>query len=159
MAEAMVLFLFHQLEPLGLVDLPRRVEYVVGPKHHLAVGRSLCEANAFLYQTTADAEAARRGLDVEQTQLGDGFRFGDAEDCPHDLSIPLGHPAALPLRILILDEPGADLGYECLEALVPTVLLIVDNSLSVDDPAHVAGLVRAQDIGRGGRGSQTKQSL
>src|SRR6266566_392651 len=159
MAEAMVLFLLHQLEPLGFVDLPRRVENVVGPEHHLAIAGALREADTFLDQAIADTEAARRTLDVQQPELGNGLRFGDAEDCSHDLSVPLGHPAPLPFRVLIFYEASADLGCECLEVLVPTVLLVVENALPVDDPAHISGLVRAQDIGRRGRWSQTEESL
>src|SRR5438046_9129926 len=108
MAEAMVLFLPPQLEPLGLVDLPRRVENVVGPEHHLAIASALREADTFLDQAIADTEAACRTLDVQQPELGNGLRFGDAEDCSHDLAVTLGHPAPIPFRVILFHEDSED---------------------------------------------------
>ena len=87
-------------------------------------------------------EAARRRLDEQQAKLRDRLRFGNDEDRADDLSVALGDPAALALRIEVVDEVGDDARDEGLEAFVPAVLLGVEHAVAMDDPAHVAGAVR-----------------
>jgi hypothetical protein len=61
----------------------------------------------------------------------------------------LGDPAAFFRRIVIVYEIRDDLCDQSFEALIPAVLLGVEDTMAVDDPAHVTWLVPAQEEGLG----------
>jgi len=68
----MVSFLFDQVEPLSLADVPRRVEDAVGPQHYFAIATRTSERDAFIDEPSADTQPARCRFDVKETQLCNG---------------------------------------------------------------------------------------
>jgi hypothetical protein len=86
------------------------------------------------------------GLDEQQAELGHRFRVLDDEHGADDLAVLFRDPAAFLLRVVPGDEPGYDARDQRLEALIPPVLLGVQRAVTVDDPAHVAGLVGAEHV-------------
>ena len=59
-------------------------------------------------------------------------------------------PAALAGSVEIVDKGGGDLRDQRLETCVEAVFLGIKNAVAMNDPADVARLVRAQDVGRPG---------
>src|SRR5690349_19943214 len=105
----MVTRLLDQLESGGLVDAAGRAQYVVGPERQPLVALGAGEGDAFVDQPCADAEAARRMLDIEQPKLRYIGRLAHDEDRADHLALALGAPGALPVRIELLDEFAKDL--------------------------------------------------
>src|SRR5262245_48102351 len=138
--EAVVRLLVHQAKPGLLVDLPGGEQDAVGPERELAVAALPREPDALGHEPGADAEAAGAGLDQQQAQPGDGLRPPDHEHRADGLGVLLRDPAALPLRLVVLDELGHDGGHQRLEALVPSVFLGVERAVPAHHPAHVAPL-------------------
>src|SRR5215208_4766143 len=147
-AERVVLFFGDEAEPLGDIDLARRVQDVVRPERQLRIAGLPREADALAHQPSAEPEPARLRLDIEEPQLRDLVRLPDQEHRADGLALDLGDPAALAPSVEALDETGADLGDERLEAFVPAVFLVIEDGLTVDHPADVAGPVRAQHVAR-----------
>src|SRR5438874_9836257 len=83
-------------------------------------------------------------LDNQEPQLGAARAFLHHEYRADRLAVHLGDPAALALRVEVLDEFGGDLGDQRLEAHAPAVFLLVDRAVRPDHPAHVTGPVWAQ---------------
>src|SRR6516164_6465096 len=83
---------------------------------------------------------------MQQSQLCDFVRCLRNEDGTNPFSILFRNPAAFALRIVIPDKLRYDFRRQCLVRFVPSVLLRVENSLPMDDPAHVARLVLPQQI-------------
>src|SRR5262249_42157191 len=81
-------------------------------------------------------------------KLSDLLRLLHEEDAAHVLPAPLCNPAALPLRVVPLDELGNDARKQPLALLIPAVLLRVESGVALDHPAEVAGLRRAKDDGQ-----------
>ena len=106
------------------------------------------EADALVDEPLADAEPARARLDEQQSQLGHLLRLPDEEHGADDLAVAFGDPAALARRIEVVEEVGDDARDERLELGVVAPLARVERAVAVDDPAHVARLVRAQQDGR-----------
>src|SRR6185312_9816211 len=96
-----------------------------------------------VHQPRADAETARRGIDVEEAKLGRFVVLMDEEDRADHGSAALGDPAILLTRLEVQNEVGADSGNQSLIADVPAILLGVEHRLAMDDPAHVADAMRA----------------
>src|SRR5438067_13077494 len=63
---------------------------------------------------------------------------------PHPFARALGDPAAAAPWIEVAQELGDDVGDQRLEQRAPTVLLLVEDAVALDHPAHVAGTVRPQ---------------
>src|SRR5260370_66996 len=145
-AEAPVRLLVDQAEAGGLVDAPGGAQHAVGPQRELPVAGVPREAHALVHEARADAEPARLRLDQQQPQLGDGLRVLDEEHGADDLAVLLRDPAALPPRVVVLDERRHDARDQRLEALVPAVLLRVQRAVAVDEPAHVARLVGPEHV-------------
>ena len=122
------------------------MENAVRPESDLAITDSPREGNAFIHEAAADAQATRRRLDVEQPQSGDSLRILHTENRANDFSVTLSDPASLPLGVEALEEFRGDFRYERLESLIPPILLIVEDPLTVGDPADVSGLWRPNDI-------------
>src|SRR6266513_2253799 len=118
----------HRREAGPLVDAPRRDE--------LAIARGPGERDALVDEPLSDPVPARAGFDEQQPELRDGVALPDAEDRADPLAVELGDPAALALRVEVLDELRDDGRDEGLEALVPAVLLPVERAVTLDDPAH-----------------------
>src|SRR6476659_4585910 len=118
------------------------MENAVRPESDLAITDSPREGNAFIHEAAANAQATRRRLDVEQPQSGDSLRILHTENRANDFSVALGDPASLALRIEALKEFRGDFRDERLESLIPPMLLIVEDPLTVGDPADVSGLRR-----------------
>ena len=68
LAERVVGLFRDQFEAGRLVDAAGRGEDVVGPQGQLAVAVGAGETNTLVDEPVADAEAARRGLDIEEAQ-------------------------------------------------------------------------------------------
>src|SRR5439155_5686553 len=144
--EAAVTFLAHQVKPGLLVDVPGRVEHVVGPEHDLAIAYLPGEADAFADQARPDPETTRGRLDQEQAQLGHAARPLDEEDRADDFALALRDPAALALGVVALDELGDDVGDQRLEARIPPVFSGVQYTVAMHHPSHVAGPVASHAI-------------
>ena len=120
-----MLFLAHDLESGLPVNMSGRLENTLRPQNHLVVSRPAGEADTFVNELSADAQAARFRFDVEQPQLRSvAGRVGD-ENRAHSVSLALRDPAAFAPGIVVLDEPRDDLGGQRFIASVPTVLLDV----------------------------------
>src|SRR4051794_20248091 len=74
-AERVVLFLGEEAEPLGDIDLARRVQDVVRPERQLRIAGLPREADAGAHQPSAEPEPARFRLDIEEPQLRDLVRL------------------------------------------------------------------------------------
>src|SRR5712691_1933800 len=155
--EAAMRLFVHQAEAGLFVDTPGRLQHVVRPQGELAVADLAGEAHALLHEAFADAEAARPGLDEEQTQPGDRLRFLDAKHRAHVLTVQLRDPAALPLRVVVADELGDDVRDQRLELLAPAVFPGVQRAVALNDPPHVAGSMASQDGGSGVLGPGAEQ--
>ena len=121
MAEASVGLLFFQAKARSLVNTPGGDQQIVGPQHHFAVTRLAREADALVHQPAADTEPARLRIYQQHAQLGYPGGFCDQENRSHRRAFALGDPAALPLRIVTLEEPRHEARYETLEFLVQSV--------------------------------------
>src|SRR5439155_19126116 len=97
------------------------------------------EADALIDEPLADAQPARRWFHEQEPQLRDSRGLANQKDGPDDLAIFFGDPAALALRIIVLEEFGNDLGDQRLEPLVPSELVRVQGGMAVDHPPHVSG--------------------
>lgn len=146
-AEAVVPFLFNQLEAGSLVDAARPLEDVVGPQHHLAVAGAPREPQALVDQPGADPHSPCGRLDEQESQLRDAVLLCDAKDTPRRLSFDLGDPRPLPCRLPVLDEVRDDVGDKGLEGVVPPVLGRIEGAMTLHHPAEVSWLGRPQDNG------------
>src|SRR5690606_448667 len=117
------------------------------------------ETRALVDQSAADAEPARTRLDEQHPQLRHplAFRMLHEHHRADVLAILLSDPAALTLWIEVADEVRDDLRDERLEALVPAVLAVVEHTVAVHDPTHVARPVRTQDVRHAPLGPRAKQ--
>ena len=52
----------------------------------------------------------------------------------------------LALGIEVLNELRGNLRHQCLESLIPSVFVRVQYAMTVNDPSHVAGLMRSQQV-------------
>src|SRR5215208_1171835 len=134
----------HQAEAGLLVDVAGGGEDAVGPEGDPPVAGGAGEGDALVHQAAAEPQAARRRLHEQEAQLRHLVGLPDEKDRADDLAAPLGDPAALAGRVQLLDELGDDGGDQRLEALVPAVLLPVEDAVAVDHPPDVARAVRAQ---------------
>src|SRR5688572_18089686 len=125
-----MLLLANELEARGLVDLARRDEHVVRPQRELAVPLRAREANAFVDELAAYAQATRRRLDIQQTQLRNLVARAHQEDAADDLAVALRNPRVLARRIEVHDEAAQDLRDERLIGLIPAVFLGVEHRLA-----------------------------
>lgn len=64
----------------------------------------------------------------------------------NSLTVHFGDPAALAIRIEVLQEVHRDPARKRLESIVPALLFGIDGCLSIDNPAHVAGPVWPQRV-------------
>src|SRR5262245_862183 len=146
MAEFVVWFFVNQPIPRLFVNMTGGMEHVVGPEHDLPVACLTGEALALADQAFSDAKPTRLRIDQQQPQLRNCLRFFDEENRPDVHSVLLGNPAALPFRIEVPDEFNCDLGDQQLELFVPTVLLGIQHSVLMNDPAHISCLMWANEI-------------
>jgi len=72
-------FLADKLETCRLIDAPGGYQHVVGPEIQFPLACLAGEADAFLHQPAADAQAARIGFDIEQSQFRDRVAFAHDE--------------------------------------------------------------------------------
>src|SRR5258708_19724578 len=154
MAEAGMRLVAQAAEAGALVDVAGGDEDALRPQRDLAIARLAGEADAFIDQPCADAEAARLGLDQQQAQLGLRPRLLDQEHRAEDLARLLGEPAALELGVVGGDEFGDDLGDHRLEALAPPEFLPIAPALPADHPAHIPPPLPPQDIAGAGGGTR-----
>jgi hypothetical protein len=110
------------------------------------------EARTLVDQTRADPEPPRRRLDEQQAQPGDAvaLEVPYQEHRAHVLgtvrAVAFGDPAALALRLVVLDVVGHDARHERFEALVPPVLIGVERAVARDHPAEVPCARRAEHV-------------
>src|SRR5260370_12808072 len=117
-----------------LVKVAGGGEFALRPEHNFLVAGGAGKADALGDQTLADSQAAGRGLDQQQAKFGDRSGFLHQENGSDVLAVFLGNPAALAGRVEILNELGNDVGYESFEALIISVLLVIEEAMAVDDP-------------------------
>src|SRR5258708_31886430 len=149
LAEAAMRFLVDAAEAGLGVQAARRVQLALRPERQRAIAGVARKADAFLDQPASDAEPARGGLDEQQPQLRHRLRFPDDEHRADDRAVAFRDPAALAARVEMIEEVGADPRDERLELGVVAPLARVDRAVTLDDPAHVAGLMAAQQVRRG----------
>lgn len=146
MTKALMRLFQNEAKARLLVDMPRDVKNAVGPENDFAVIRLSGKAHAFPYQAGAQAESAGLWLDHQQTKLSDGLGLSDQKYATDDVSVPFGDPAALMLRIVVLNKPRHNLRNQRLEPLVPAVLLRLQHAMAMNDPSHVAWAVASEQV-------------
>src|SRR5262245_7692064 len=144
--EFVVRFFVNQLITCLFVDMTGGIQHTISPEHDLPVACLSGEALTFTDKAFSDAKPARLRIDQQQSQLCHRLRLFDEKNRADIIAIPFRNPAAFPFRIKVLDEPGGDLGDQRLELLVPAVLLGIQHSVLMDDPAHIAWLGRSNEI-------------
>src|SRR6185436_18571275 len=92
------------------------------------------EGDAFLDQPPPEAGAARRRLDQQEAEPRRALVVDD-EDAADALAVALGDPAALALRVEVLEEVLDDAGDQRLEARAPPILLVVEHRVALGHPA------------------------
>src|SRR5262249_24508418 len=147
LAEAVTWLGVDELESRLFVKAPSGHQVAVCPKGQHAVAPRSRKPDALVNQAATDAEAARRGIDDQHPQFRDLLRFSNDEDAPHSLAITFRDPAALAPRIELLHELRDDGRNQRFEMLVVPVVPRIQGAVTIDDPAHVAGLRRPEDIG------------
>lgn len=147
-AEFVVWFGLDDFEADGRVDPPCGGEDAVRPQHDLAVAGLPRKADAFLDKPAADPEPARLRLDDQHAQPGDRVAFLDDKHRADPHAILLGDPALVARRVEVAQEPGDDFGDIGFHLVIETVFLRIERAVAIDDPAHVAGAMRAQDKSR-----------
>src|SRR4051812_18943638 len=98
-----------QRKALGSIDGARGGEVGLRPQHKLAIALAARKPNAFAHQAAAQPMAARPGLDEKQPPFPSGAFFFDHKDATDRLAVHVRDPAALALRIELLDELRGDL--------------------------------------------------
>src|SRR5581483_7966614 len=146
-AEAMASPVARHAKARLAIQTPSRVELTVRPERNAPVACLPGKGDAFGHQARADPEATRRRLDEKETQLGDGLRLFDEEHRSDDFTAAFGHPAALALRIEVLDERRHDRRDQRLEPFVVAVFVRIENAVAMNHPAHIARPVRPEDEG------------
>src|SRR5512140_1600574 len=116
-----------------LVDVTGGDQDAIGPQRDLPIAHLSGESKAFLHQAAPDAKTARLRLDVHQAQLGHLRGPFDEEYGSDDLALPLGDPAAFALGVKLRDEFRRDLCDQRFELLVPSILLTVEHSVTMND--------------------------
>src|SRR5438874_1312257 len=142
--EAAVRLTRRALESRLLVEVARRGEVLLRPQRDALVTRGARKAHALGDEAAAQPQAARPGLHQQQPQLRGSRLARDEEDAPCAAAVDFRDPAALTRGIELSDELGADRGHQCLEFLVPAVLLEVQRAVALDDPADVSGAMSPQ---------------
>src|SRR5215813_4008152 len=145
MTEAVMCFLSHELEPGSFIDAPCRYKDAVGPEHHCFVAVAPREADALFDETGAEAQTTRLRFNQKQSEFGDRLTGLHDKHGADDFTPHLGYPAAFSCRVVVVDEVRDDLGHERFKAFIPAILLSVQDTVSVRDPAHVPRLMRAQE--------------
>src|SRR5947209_5047989 len=145
MTEAVMGLLSHEFEPGSFIDAPRRNEDAIGPEHYLFVAMAPREAEALFDEAGAQAQTTCLRLDQKQSKFGDRLTGLHDKHRADDFTPHLRDPAAFACRVVVGDKVRDDLGHERFKAFIPAVLLSVQDAVSVRDPAHVPGLMRAQE--------------
>src|SRR5487761_1582484 len=138
LAPTVVRLLAGQLEAGRLVEMPRGVEALLRPQHHLVIDGGAHQAQALGDQSLAGTAATCRARPQEHAQLGDPIALPYQRDAADRLAIELGDPAALARWIVLAQEWRHDLDHQRLEARVPTVFVGIDPGVRADDPADIA---------------------
>src|SRR3954462_1184987 len=94
-AERVVLFFGDEAEPLGDIDLARRVQDVVRPQRQLRIAGLPREADARAPRPRAAPGPALFRLEREEPRVRDLVGWRGREHRPDDLAVDLGDPAAL----------------------------------------------------------------
>src|ERR1051326_1564531 len=147
MTKTPVRLLVNQPVSTRLVNSTGAPQHAIGPQDNFPVTRLPSETRAFADQTAADAQTARFGFDQQQSQLSHGLGLLDQNHAADDLALPLRYPAVFFLGIEAADEFGHDVRDQRLELFVPAILLGIQNTVAVNDPAHVSRLMAAQNVG------------
>lgn len=120
-AEAVVWLVVDEPESRSLAEVASGVKDVAGPEGNPFVAGRSGEADALVDRPRANAQPTGGRLDQQHAEPGDRLRLPDKKHRADHLAIALGDPAALPLRIVRLDEGSQDAGDEGFEPLVPAV--------------------------------------
>src|SRR5271166_3062039 len=143
----MVRGLAHEPESRRLIDATRGDEHVVGPQGELTVAEFARPRDACADQRASDPERAR--LDVEKPQLGDCRVVAlHEENRAGDRSVKLGDPTVLARRVEFSDEISKNPAGQPLVGPVPSVFLVIENRLAMDDPADISRLEGTQPDAR-----------
>ena len=95
---------------------------------------------ALTHQTSTDPLPSHVRFDQQHPQLRRLNLSGVASQKHRadDFARLLGDPATLVVRIVAANEIGSDLGHECLETLIRSVLLAVKDPVAMNYPADIA---------------------
>ncbi|KAL3956591.1 hypothetical protein ACCO45_009437 [Purpureocillium lilacinum] len=152
------LLLPHQLEPERPVYLPRRRQEAVCVEDQVLVPDFPGKVDAVLHQSPAQTHPPRTVLDQ---QCSDPRRLGHVlvvheEDAAEKHAVSLCNPAALDLWVILVDKICHDACDHGLEALVPAIVVEVDDGVPADDVPDVSRAVLSQheDVRLGQHGGQ-----
>src|SRR5690606_5295444 len=145
MAVRVMVLLAHEPNSFRLIDPARCVQDAVRPQRDGVVTDRAREARALAHEPAPQSQAPGLWLDEQEPEAGNTGALGvaDQEDAPGEFSIDFGDPATLPRGVVMSNEVSYDLRHQSFELLVPAELLMVEHTMTVNDPPHVSGTVAA----------------
>jgi hypothetical protein len=120
---------------------------VIRPKDDFTVSGLPGEPDTLGYQAFTDPKSAGARFDQQESQLSDSLSIGHQEYAAQVLPLSFRNPASFAVRIVSFEKIGCDLGYQTFELFVPTILLGIDDSVPLNDPANIANLMRPENKG------------
>src|SRR5215210_9016180 len=99
----------------ALINRTRRGQIALRPQGHGRISCGFGEAQAFLDQAPAKLQSAGARIDDQQAKFGDRLGLAHNEYRADAFALELRDPAALALRVEILDELGSNLTDQRLE--------------------------------------------
>src|SRR6266542_1215939 len=137
-AEAPVRAALNQMETGALINAPGIGKDALRPEDDSLIAGGASERHTFGDQSTANAQSACFGLDEQKPQLRDARRLLYEKHGSDPLSVALGDPTPLPPRIEMLDVVGDDLRGQTLELNSPSVLLVIESTVTFNDPSKIS---------------------
>ena len=118
----------------------------MGPEHDLAISGSAREGDAFVHQPPAKTETACGGIQQQEPQARHTWRvrFCHEEHAPQPHAVVFGDPAAFRFDARSIQKVCDDASSNRLDFYAPAIFLAVKGGVTLDHPAHVAGLVRTK---------------
>jgi len=131
------------------------------PEHDLAISGGARKVDAFVHQPPAKTETSCGGVQQQKPQARDArcVRFGHEEHAPQPLTFAFGDPAAFRFDARPIQKVCDDASGDRLDFRAPATFLAVEGGVTLDDPAHVAGLVRTKMSSRPGIHSRQPNSI
>src|SRR5437867_5424198 len=139
-----------------LIEVPSGEEHAVCPQHDLPITGLSRKARAFVHQTGADTESTSPRFHEQQTQLSHRLRFLHEQNAAEVDAVLLRDPAAFALAIEFPHELGDHFSHQCLELLIPPILVRVESTVPLHDPPKVTWLRWAEHVRHLGVGGTTE---